>query len=129
MLQLFLATFLNLPSLFLAQLLPHRTVHLNDPQRFGVAHHVHVLEAFEGVGEDVPLGLLVGIAALGKDAVGLLYLQPGRAAGFVEAAKIGDDIADLYSPGGIRIGQDRFQQDRLIGIAPGTDPDSALRSD
>ena len=82
-----------------------------------MAHHVHVFEAFEGIGEDVPLGFLVGVAALGKDTVGFLNFQAGSAAGLIEVAEIGDDIADLHTPGSIRIGQDRFQQHRLIGIA------------
>lgn len=89
----FLVTYLLNPLLLVpTQPLPNRAVHLNDTQRFRMAHHVHILEAFEGIGEDVPLGLLVGIAALGKDAVGFLHLQTGSTAGFVEAAEIGDNI-------------------------------------
>ena len=39
-----------------------------------MAHHVHVLEAFKGIREDIPLGFLVGVASLGKDAE-LIRLQ------------------------------------------------------
>ena len=46
----------NPPDLILllrSQMLPHRLLHLDDAQGFGMAEHLHILEAFEGVGEDV----------------------------------------------------------------------------
>ena len=73
-LQFLVTNLLNSLLLFFTQFLPHGPVHLDDAQRFGMAHHVHVLEAFEGVGENIPLGFFVGIAAFGKDAVGFLDL-------------------------------------------------------
>ena len=40
------------------QVLPYGRLHLYDAEGLGVAEHLHVLESFEGVGEDVPFASL-----------------------------------------------------------------------
>ena len=93
------------------------TVKENGYRQYNTAYiEIPKKQASEGIGEDIPLGLLVSVAALGKDAVGLLNLQAGLTAGRVEAAEIRYDIADLHTPGSVCIGQDRFQQHRFIGM-------------
>lgn len=71
--------FILLPGEFL----PDRLVHLDDAKGLGVAEHLHILETFEGIGQDIPLGLFVGVAALCKDTVFLFYRQPSGTATLV----------------------------------------------
>ena len=68
-------------------MLPHGFFHLDDAQGFGVAEHLHILEALEGIGEDIPLGFLIGVAALGENTVLLFDGQVCGSAGFIEPQK------------------------------------------
>ena len=52
-LQLLLANPPDLRLLLLSQPLPHAGVYLDDADGLGVVHHLHILEAFEGIGEDM----------------------------------------------------------------------------
>ena len=61
-----------------------------------MVEHLHILEPLKGVGQDIPLGLGIGVAALGVDAVGLFHYQPGRPAGFVELPKVSDDVTEFH---------------------------------
>ena len=60
-LQLLLTDPLNLRLFSFPQPLPHRLIHLDDPQSPGVPEHLHILEPPEGVGQDIPLGLAVAL--------------------------------------------------------------------
>ena len=53
-------------------MLPHRLIHLNDAQCFGMPQHLHVFETFEWIREDIAFGFLVGVSTLRKDAVFLM---------------------------------------------------------
>ena len=99
------------------QLLPDGLVHLDHAQGLCVVEHLHILKTFEGVGQDIPLGLSVGIAALGVDAVGFLHHQPSRPAGLVEFPEVGDDVAELHTALVIGKQQHCFEQYRLVGVA------------
>lgn len=73
LLQLLVANPLDFLLFLSGQLLPDGLVHLDHAQGFGVVEHLHVLEPLEGGGQNVPLGLGVGVVALG----GLIH-QPHR---------------------------------------------------
>ena len=90
--QLLITDALHLSLLLAGQVLPHGSVHLDDSQRLGVAEHLHILEALEGIGKDVARGVLIRVAALGIDAVGLLHHQTGGTAVLVKIAEIRHDI-------------------------------------
>ena len=59
--QLFVAYFLNLYLVFLAQLFPHRLVYLNDHQGLGMAKNLDILKPLEGIGQDISLSFLVDV--------------------------------------------------------------------
>lgn len=82
-LQLFIAHPIDFLLLLPGEFLSHRLVHLDDAQGLGMAEHLHILETLEGVGQDIPLGLLVSVAALGEDAVFLFHRQSGGAAALI----------------------------------------------
>ena len=69
---LFATYLLNLNLLLLGQPLPHAVVHLDDTERLRMPHHLHILEALEGIGQDIPLDLLIGHILPTIEAVGLL---------------------------------------------------------
>lgn len=71
--QLFIAYIQYPLNLEIGQILPDRRLDLNDTKCFGMAEHLHILKTFEGIGQDIPLGLFVCITAFCKYAVGLLY--------------------------------------------------------
>ncbi len=64
--QLLIAGLLDLRLFFLAQLFPPRLVYLNDSQGLGMVENPHILNLLEGISQDIPLGLLAGIADFGK---------------------------------------------------------------
>ena len=73
--QLLIADLFDLLLFLSGQLLPDRLIYLDYTQSLGVVEHLHILKPFEWIGQDVPLGLGVGIAALGVDTVGLFHHQ------------------------------------------------------
>ena len=95
-LQLLLANPPDLRLLLLGQPLPHAVVHLDDAEGFGMPHHLHVLEALEGIGQDIPLDLLVGHVLAAIEAVGLFDDQAPAAAVGVEAAEELDEVGQLH---------------------------------
>lgn len=96
-LQLLITDFKYLPDFVIGKILPHRRFHLDDTERFSMAEHLHILKAFEGIGQDIPLGFLVGVAAFCEYAVGLLDYKSRTSAAFVVAAKVCRNIVDLDS--------------------------------
>ena len=76
--------------------------------------HLHIFKAFERIGKDIPLSVLVGVAAFCKYAVWLLYYKSRTSAFLIESSEICGDIIELYSTLVICVGEYRFQQDRLI---------------
>ncbi len=79
-LQLLVANPLDLRLLLLCQPLPHAVVHLDDAEGFGMPHHLHVLKALEGIGQYIPLDLLIGHVLAAIEAVGLFDDQAAAAA-------------------------------------------------
>ena len=87
-----------------------------------MVEHLHILEPLEGVGQNVLLGLGVGVAAFGVDAVGLFYHQPGRPAGLVELPEIGHDITELHPVFVVGKQKHRLEQvvvELVLGDQPG----------
>lgn len=76
--------------------------------------HLHIFKAFERIEKDIPLSVLVGVAAFCKYAVWLLYYKSRTSAFLIESPEICGDIIELYSPLVICVDEYRFQQDRLI---------------
>ena len=101
MLELCVANALDFRLFFLAQMLPHRLIHLNDAQSFGMPQHLHVFETFEWIRENVAFGFFVGISALSKDAVFLFDRKPGCSATFIIRLEVRYNIngkkKNLYS--------------------------------
>ena len=79
--------------------------------------HLHILEPLEGVRQDVPLSLGIGVAALGIDAVGLFHHQPSCPASLIELPEVGDDIAEFHPAFVVGKQQHCFEQHRLVGVA------------
>ena len=87
--QLLIADPLDFLFLLSGQLFPDGLVYLDHTQGFGMVKHLYILEPLEGVGQDIPLGLGIGAAALGIDAGGLFHYQTSRPACFVELPEVG----------------------------------------
>ena len=117
LLQLLIANPLDFLLFLPSQLLPDGLVYLDHTQGFGMVKHLHVLKTLEGVGQDIPLGLGVGVATLGVDAVGLFHHHPCRPAGLVELPEVGDDVAELHPALVVGKQQYRLEQHRLVGVA------------
>lgn len=96
---------------------PDGGVDLDDAEGFGVVEHLHVFEAFEGIGEDVALGLGVGVAAFGVEAVGFFNDEPGGPAGLVEGTEIVDDVAEFDAAFVVGAGENGFEEHGLVGVA------------
>src|SRR5699024_8271866 len=69
------------------------------------------------VGENIALGFLISIAALGKDAVFLFHRQASRTAALVVGFEIGHNIVQLDAALFVGIEHNRLHQYRLIRIA------------
>ena len=96
---------------------PDGSVNLDDAEGFGVMEHLHVFEAFEGVGEDVALGLSVGVAAFGVEAVGFFDDEAGGSASLVESTEIVDDVAEFDAAFVVGAGENGFEEHGLVGVA------------
>ena len=81
-----------------------------------MVEHLHILKPFEGIGQDIPLSLGIGIAALGVDAVGLLPHQPSRPACLVEFPEVGDDVAEFHPTFVVGEQQHRHKKHRLVRV-------------
>lgn len=95
-LQLLLANLPDLCLFLLGEPLPHAVVHLDDAEGLGVAHHLHVLVALEGIGQDIPLDLLIGHVLAAIEAVGLFNDQAPAATIGVKAAEELGEVGQLH---------------------------------
>ena len=59
-------------------------------------HHLHILKAFEWIGQDIPFNLLVGHVLTAIEAVRLFDDQAPAAAIGVEAAEELDEVRKLH---------------------------------
>lgn len=114
--QLLLTDFLHFGLLPGGEFLPHRFIHLDDAQRPGVAEHLHILEPLEGIGQDVPLGLLVGVSASGKQTVGLFHHQSGSPASLIVGAEVSHDVRQLDAALFVGVAENRLDEHRLVGV-------------
>ena len=81
---------------------------MDHAQGLGMVKHLHVLKPLEGVGQDIPLDLGVGIVLLGVNAIGLLHHQSSRPAGLVELPEVGkqfDEQVFSTTAGGSAVGR------------------------
>lgn len=99
------------------QLLPDRLIHLDHTQSLGVVEHLHIFKPLEGIGQDIPLGLGVGVPALSVDAVGLFNHQPSGPASLVELPEVGNDITELHPTLVVGEQKHRLEKHRLVGVA------------
>ena len=82
-----------------------------------MAHHLRILETLEGIGQDIPLDLLVGHVLAAIEAVGLFNDQAPAAAVGVEAAEELDEVSQLHPALAVGAGQHGQHQHGLVGVA------------
>ena len=113
---LFATYLLNLNLLLLGQPLPHAVVHLDDTERLRMPHHLHILEALEGIGQDIPLDLLIGHVLPTIEAVGLFDNQtPAAAVGVVGTEEL-HEVGQLHSSLAVGAGQYSQHQHGLVRV-------------
>ena len=78
----------NMQPVFPCQLAEDDGIHFNGLYIFAAHQESHILKALEGVGEDVLLHILPGIATLLIDTVGLFRNHPMRLAVFIEVNEV-----------------------------------------
>ena len=107
----------NMQPIFPCELAEDDRVHLDGLHVLAAHQESHILKALEGVGEDVLLHILPGIATLLINAGGFLCDHPVRLAVLVKVDEVIHHIRQGNSAAGIHVLIDRLEQHRLVGIA------------
>ena len=100
--------------IFPCELAEDDRVHLDGLHVLAAHQESHILKALEGIGEDVLLHILPGIAALLINAGGFLCDHPMCLAVLVEVNKVVHHIRQGNSAAAVHVLIDCFEQHRLV---------------
>ena len=100
-------------SVFPCQLAEDDEIHFNGLYIFAAHQKAHVFKTLERIGQNVLLHILLSIATLLVDTVGLFRNHPMRLTVFIEVNEVIYHIWQGNSTIAVHILINRFEQDRL----------------